>query len=262
MSNGRKKKSRKKRPTFAISDWMDAFCPEAGVENLVLLRERVGTRALVENALQETVKDHLAGLSIIHRISGYKKSLEYIRNKMPRPVRVRSGDCGEILATEYIEQCTEYRVPIKRLRWKDDRDTTMRGDDVIALRKARTRWHVLKAESKSRAALAPSVVKEAIDGLSRNAGRPNPSSLAFISARLRELGRDEEADVFDGLQAQPPRVGEIEHLVFTLSGNNPTNHLKRHLPDGSTRCRRSLIGCVIEDHQDFINDLFDRICDG
>jgi hypothetical protein len=106
------------------------------------------------------------------------------------------------------------------------------------------------------------VVKEAVDGLSRNAGRPNPSSLAFISARLRELDRDEEADVFDGLQAQAPRLGEIEHLVFTLSGNNPTNQLKRHLPDGSTPRRRHLIGWVIEDHQDFINDLFDRICDG
>jgi hypothetical protein len=228
----------------------------------VLLQERDGTRALIDAALQETVKDHLAGLSIIHRISGYKKSLEYIRNKMPRPVRVRSGDCGEILATEYIDQCTEYRVPIKRLRWKDDRDTTMRGDDVIALRKAKTRWHVLKAESKSRATLTPSVVKEAIDGLSRNAGRPNPSSLAFISARLRELDRDEEADVFDGLQAQAPKAGEIEHLVFTLSGNNPTTQLKGYLADTSTPCRRHLIGCVIDDHQDFINDLFDRICAG
>jgi len=261
MSIGPKKK-RGKSTTFTITDWMDATCPEAGAENLVLLRERDGARSLIENALRETVKDHLVGLSIIHRISGYKKSLEFLRNKMPRPARVRSGDCGEILASEYIEQCTAYRVPIKRLRWKDDRDTAMRGDDVIALRKAKTRWHVLKAESKSRAALTPSVVKEAVDALSRNAGRPNPSSLAFISARLRELDRDEEADVFDGLQVQAPRLDDIEHLVFTLSGNNPTNPLKAHLPDGSTKCRRHLIGCMIEDHQDFINGLFDQICDG
>jgi hypothetical protein len=262
MSADSKKKNSKKSPKFTISDWMDATCPDEGAENLVVLRERDGARSLIAAELQETVKDHLAGLSIIHRISGYKKSLEYIRNKMPRPVRVRSGDCGEILATEYIEQCTEYRVPIKRLRWKDDRDTTMRGDDVIALRKAKTRWHVLKAESKSRAALTPSVVKEAVDGLGRNAGRPNPSSLAFISARLRELDRDEDADVFDGLQAKAPRLGEIEHLIFTLSGNNPTKQLKEYLPNGSTQCRRQLVGCVIRDHQDVINGLFDQICAG
>jgi hypothetical protein len=227
-----------------------------------LLQERDGARAVCEAAFREAIKDHLAGLSIIRRITGYEKSLAYIRNKMPRPVQVRSGDCGEILATEYIEQVTQYRVPIKRLRWKDDRDTAMRGDDVIALRKAVSRWHLLKAESKSRASLSPSVVQEAVEGLGRNNGRPNPSSLAFISARLREMDRDDEADVFDELQARTPRPGEIEHLIFTLSGNNPCKHLKGHLADASAPCRRHLVGCVIEDHQDFINAVFDRIVAG
>ncbi|HTU91031.1 MAG TPA: Hachiman antiphage defense system protein HamA [Gemmataceae bacterium] len=262
VSTGQRKKSSKKGTQFILGDWMDASRPDPAAENLVLLQERNGSRGLIEAAFRETVKDHLAGLSIIHRISGYKKSLAYIRNKMPRPIRVRSGDCGEILATEYIEQCTRYHVPIKRLRWKDDRDTTMRGDDVIALRKAKTRWHVLKTESKSREVLTPAVILKAIDGLDRNAGRPNPSSLAFISARLRELNHDDEADVFDELQAQTPRLGEIEHMVFTLSGNNPTAQLKLHMGNASTLCRRHLIGCVIVDHQDFINALFDRICAG
>jgi hypothetical protein len=227
----------------------------------VLLEERDGARKLVAAAFDEVVKDHLAGLSIIHRISGYKKSLAFIRNKMPRPIKVRSGDCGEILATEYIEQITEFKVPIKRLRWKDDRDTAMRGDDVIALRKAKTRWHVLKAESKSRASLTPPVVQQAINGLGRNNGRPNPSSLAFISARLRELGRDAEADVFDELQERTPRASEIEHLVFTLSGNDPCTHLQSHLAPAAS-CHRHLVGCVIADHQKFINGVFDRIVKG
>jgi hypothetical protein len=256
-----KKKSKPSQP-FAIKSWMHESRPDPAAKELVLLQERAGARALIQAAFQETVKDHLAGLSIIHRISGYEKSLEYIRNKMPRRIRVRSGDCGEILATEYIEQCTEYSVPIKRLRWKDDRDTTMRGDDVIALRKAKTRWHILKAESKSRESLSASVVQEAVDGLGKHAGRPNPSSLAFISSRLRELGRDPEADVFDELQSKTPKLGEIEHLVFTLSGNNPTSHLKGHVAGASSACRRHLIGCVIQDHQDFINEVFDQICAG
>lgn len=244
---------------FAFRDWMDASHPEDGEKRLVLLRERDGTRSLIESAFEATVKDHLVGLGIIHRIKGYEKSLAFIRNKMPRPIAVRSGDCGEILATEYIEQCTAYRVPIKRLRFKDDRDTAMRGDDVIALRKAVSRWHVLKAESKSRASMGGAVVQEAIKGLSRNAGRPNPSSLAFISLRLREEDRDEEAEVIESLQARTPRAGEIEHLIFALSGNDPCRHLKAHLDDSAAPCRRHLVGCVIEDHQDFINGVFDRI---
>lgn len=260
MNNGPKKDNKPTKLAFSLDQWMETSSPDDDNENLVLLRERKGGRSLVEKALQETVKDHLADLGVISRIKGYKKSLAFIRAKMPRPSRVRSGDCAEILATEYIEQCTDYRVPIQRLRWKDDRDTAMRGDDVIAIRKAHTRWHVLKAESKSRATLTPSVVREAIAGLSRNAGRPNPSSLAFIASRLRELRRNEEADVFIDLQERSPRRGEVEHLVFTLSGNNPTTQLQQNLADDAAACRRLLVGCVIKDHAAFIEGLFDGIC--
>lgn len=79
---------------------------------------------------------------------------------------------------------------------------------------------------------------------------------------LRGMNRDDEADVFEELQAQTPRPGEIEHLVFTLSGNDPCKQLKAHLADASAPCRRHLVGCVIEDHQDFINGVFDRIIAG
>ncbi|MBN9522537.1 DUF1837 domain-containing protein [bacterium] len=248
--------------TFVLTKWLDHSTPEAGEPHLALLQERTGGRALVETAFRQTVKDHLAGLSIIHRIKGYEKSLAYIRNKVPQPIEIRSGDCGEILATEYIEQCTRYQVPIKRLRWKDDRNTAMRGDDVLALRKSRTRWHVLKAESKSRASLSASVVSQAVSGLLRNAGRPNPSSLAFISTRLRELDRHDEADVFDDLQTRSPKRGEIEHLVFTLSGNDPCGHLKAHLAAATDPIRRHMVGCVVPDHQTFINAVFDAIIAG
>lgn len=263
MGKGKlKKSSGAANSSFVLTDWMEVSNPDAGEPRLFLLHEKHGARVLVAAAFRAAVKDHLAGLSHLQRISDLKKSLTHIRNKMPRRVEIRSGDCGEILATEYIEQCTEYRVPIKRLRWKDDRDTAMRGDDVIALRKARTRWHVLKAESKSRGSLGGSVVKQAVDGLVRNAGRPNPSSLAFISTRLREEDRHAEADVIDDLQSETPRAGEVEHLVFTLSGNDPQKHLKAHLAATGGVTRRNMVGCVIADHQDFINEVFDEIIAG
>jgi len=246
-------------PTFSLKDWMDTTLPEAGVEEFLVLQERPGGRSKIEVAIQDTVKDHLAGLDIVERIGGYKKTLSYIRNKLPMAKRVRSGDFGEILASEYIDQCTEYRVPIKRLRWKDDRDTTMRGNDVIAIKKRIKRWCLLKAESKSRATLSETVVKQAVDGLDKDAGRPHPSSLAFISSRLRELHRDAEAAVFEDLQSRSPKSDEIEHLVFTLSGNNPTNHLKKHLGKKTAPIRRHLVGCVITEHQQFIKTIFDRI---
>src|SRR5262249_22643521 len=98
------KKKTKSKPSqpFDIRSWMDESRPDSAAKELVLLQERAGARAMVEAAFRETVKDHLAGLSIIHRISGYEKSLEYIRNKMPRPIRVHftlnSGGFGNRLS--------------------------------------------------------------------------------------------------------------------------------------------------------------------
>ena len=243
-------------PVLNIKDWMNRTNPVAGVERLVVLEEIRGTGAAVRAAIEDMVRDHFAGLDILARIGNYKTALSFIRNKLPPGKRARSGDFGEMLASEYIDQLTAYCVPIKKLRWKDDRATTMRGNDVIAIRNLNKRWRLLKAESKSRAALSASVVTQAIDGLDQHSGRPNPSSLAFIAHRLRELNRDAEAEVFEDLQSRTPKLDEIEHMVFTVSGNNPTTCFQQAIARGAPVARQ-FVGCVITDHQSFINELFD-----
>jgi hypothetical protein len=238
---------------------MDATQPVKTVARLVVLREKAGVRASVEKALDESVKDHLVGLDILAKIGTYKQALAHIRNKLPVDKRVRSGDFGEILATEYANEFTEYRIPIKKLRWKDDRAVAMRGNDVVGIKKSRDRWHLLKGESKSRAKLTDQAVNEAVDGLHKHTGRPNPSSLAFIASRLHELGRHDEASVFDELQTRTLRLDEIEHMVFTLSGNDPVSCLNKHCDPAKTPVRRHLVGCVIADHQQLIQGVFERL---
>lgn len=57
-----------------------------------------------------------------------------IEGKLPTTKAIRSGDLGEIYATEWIDAHSGgYRAPIKRLRWKDHRNMAMRGDDVIGM---------------------------------------------------------------------------------------------------------------------------------
>jgi hypothetical protein len=241
-----------------LKTWL-APSEEHSEDTLIVLFERTGSRASVEEAIDCAVTDHLAGIDIVERIGHYKTALAYIRNKLPASKRIRSGDFAEILASEYVDQLTEYSVPIKKLRWKDDRAMPMRGNDVVAIRQVKRRWVILKAESKSRAALGSATVAEAVDGLNTHEGRPNPSSLAFISARLREQDRDDEAEVFEQFQSRSPRQDEIEHMVFTLSGNNPASHLKKHVADEDAPYVRHLVGCVVSDHQKFINSVFDRI---
>lgn len=244
------------KPFDFLPEWFDQQTPDAAAAELVVLREKNGSRPVIRDALRRCVREHFAGLDIVERIGGYKQALAYIRNKLPSAKRARSGDFGEVLATEYVDQCTDYRVPIKKLRWKDDRQTTMRGNDVLAIKRQAKAWKILKGESKSRAKLSNSVVEEAVDGLLANSGRPNASSLAFISSRLRELGRDDEAKVFETLQRRQPRPENMEHLVFTLSGNVPTSYLLEYRADG-TGIPRHLVGCVIGDHQAFIQELFE-----
>jgi HamA len=238
--------------------WMTVERPEPEARELVVLKERPGGRNAVEAAIGDCVMDHLAGLEIIARVGSHKKALAYIQNKLPETKKVRSGDFGEILASEYISQLTEFEVPIKRLRWKDDRNVPMRGNDVVAIRKSQDRWRLLKAEAKSRENLGSSTIQEAVEDLEKHGGRPNPSSLAFISARLREQNRDGDAAVIEDFQLRAPKPSDIEHLVFTLSGNDPTTHLKTGLGKGLA-IRRNMVGCIIADHQPFIKTVFERI---
>jgi hypothetical protein len=145
-----------------INNWLDARRPHGECPNLVVLSERPDARKLVVPAVCKAVKDHLVGLAVIERIGGFKKAAKVIKNRLPTSKAIRSGDLGEILATEYVAQKTTYTVPIKRLRHKDDRQTSMRGDDVIGIRSAKgRRVQVLKVEAKSRAALATAVIEEA-----------------------------------------------------------------------------------------------------
>ena len=116
---------------------------------------------------------------------------------------------------------------------------------------------MLKVEAKSRARLVPSVVEDARDGLAKNKGRPNPETLSFIECTLRMHSRDAEAEPIARLQQESIRARNIRHLIFTLSGNDPTNHL-----NGGTEAVRegiglSLCGCWVSNHSDFVEKVFD-----
>jgi hypothetical protein len=242
-----------------FKQWMQEQKPLPKVGNVLLLREHAGRTADIRKAIELAALDHLANLEVIERMGGTEEAKAFIRNKLSSRKSVESGDLGEILASEYIDQCTDYRVPIKRLRWKDDRNVTMRGNDVIAVRDVEGRLRTLKAEAKSGKAIRATVVNSAIADLQKHAGRPNPSSLAFISSRLRELGRDAEAVKFEALQKAAPAPHEVEHMVFTLSGNDPSSHFAHHCTHPAGSSARRFVGCVVADHQEFIRQTFEAL---
>ena len=62
---------------------------------------------------------------------GYKVAAGILRAQLPQTDKGRSGDLGEILATELVEEEIGLRVPVRRLHYKDGRNMAMRGDDFI-----------------------------------------------------------------------------------------------------------------------------------
>lgn len=194
---------------------------------------------------------------------GKTQSAALIEGKLPTTKAIRSGDLGEIYATEWIDAHSGgYCAPIKRLRWKDHRNMAMRGEDVIGIMQDAQshRLRFLKTEAKSRAALTAQVLTEARTALDKDGGRPSAHALSYISARLLELGNLPLADAIDDALLKhgiPPQ--SVRHLLFTFSGNAPDALLTASLQAYPGPVDQWGIGLHVDGHGAFIGAVYDRV---
>ena len=209
-------------------------------------------------AAKDALIRHYVGLETVLRVGGYDKAADVIRFSLPDKKRVRSGDLGEILAVEFLDSETRYKVPISKLRYKSDRNTPMHGDDVIAISKDHSTPRILKCECKSRSRFYASHLKDAIEQLDNHGGLPNPATLSFITKRLYEQREDELASIFRDLQStQKLMLHDVEHLLFVFSGNNPAAVLSTR-PEPAAKVFRWWCACVIvSEHSNFISSVFE-----
>lgn len=232
-------------------------------------RVMTGQAANLEVGIQATaaiVPSHYASEEQVARALarlGKPAAAALIESKLPTTKQIRSGDLGEIYATEWIDAHSGgYRAPIKRLRWKDHRNMAMRGDDVIGILQdpQSQRLQFLKTEAKSRATLSAQVLTEARAGLDKNEGLPSAHALHFISARLLELGNLPLADAIDDALLKhgvPPQ--SVRHLLFTFSGNAPDALLTASLQAYPGPINQWGIGLRVEGHGAFIGAVYDRV---
>lgn len=194
---------------------------------------------------------------------GKPEAAALIEEKLPTTKTIRSGDLGEIYATEWIDtQSGGYRAPIKRLRWKDHRNMAMRGEDVVGMLQdpQSLRLHFLKTEAKSRAVLTNQTLTEARAGLDKDGGRPSPHALSFISARLMELGDLPLADAIDdALLKHGIPIANVRHLLFTFSGNAPGALLTDALLAYPGKVNQWGVGLRVEGHGAFIGAVYDQV---
>jgi hypothetical protein len=248
-----------------FSTWCTGSNTPIGPHHLHVLTGNAAQLHLGIGATGAVVPGHYASEEHIARVLrrlGKPKAAALIEEKLPTTKSIRSGDLGEIYATEWITAHTGYQVPIKRLRWKDHRNMAMRGEDVIGIAQdpVTSQLSFLKTEAKSRAILTAQVVNQARAGLDKEGGLPSPHALSFISARLLELGNAQLADAIDnatlnsGIQQQA-----VRHLLFTFSGNPPDGLLMTSLQNYVGPFIQWGVGLQVDGHPAFIAAVYDHV---
>lgn len=178
---------------LSFPDWSDDETEKVNGHDL--------TSVTVNAALVDVAKDQLSAVVPYHyvapdRLANILRNLgkpavaELVESLLPNNSSSKSGDLGEIVATEYIEETSQYTVPIRRLRWKDHRDMAMRGEDAIGVMiPGKTRpIDFLKVEVKSRATLQTSVVKDARKALDAFDASSNTTCTSICGRTCLRIG--------------------------------------------------------------------------
>jgi len=252
-----------------FDDWCDSDEEANQKKRLWKLTEKDEGRSAILDDLAETVRSHYDSLDRIAddvEELGYEGASAILRERLPRGKKARSGDLGEILASELTEERLGFKVPVRRMRFKDGREVALRGDDFIGVSydEERDRLRLLKGESKSRMTLGKATITTARRALNRDEGRCTPASLLFVADRLMDRGGDAEAlgkiirqEV--AKNALPP--SRIDHVMFTMSGNEPPDALSDDYEALDQKRRQLVVNLHIEDHQDFIAEVYEEAGD-
>jgi hypothetical protein len=252
-----------------FDDWCENDEKREKKKRFWKLTEKADGRDAILSDLTKTVRSHYDSLE---RIAGDVEELGYeaasaiLRERLPRGKKARSGDLGEILASELTEEKLGFSVPVRRMRFKDGREVALRGDDFIgvAYLEKEGRLHLLKGESKSRETLGKTTITTARKALNGNDGRCTPASLLFVADRLLDRGGDQEAlgkviRAEVATKALPP--SSIDHALFTLSGNAPPKALADDFHALGRERRQLVVNLRIDDHQEFIKKIYEEAAD-
>jgi hypothetical protein len=247
--------------------WCEYADVPLGNHHIRLMTGRRAHAAVGVQATAAVVPTHYAAEErIAHALQrlGKPAAAQLIIDSLPQTAQIRSGDLGEIYATEWINgHSGGYRAPIKRLRWKDHRNMAMRGDDVIGMTidPATQRLRFLKTEAKSRVTLNTQTLEGARTALDKDGGLPSSHALAFVSARLLDLGNEQPLvdAIDDALLRYGIPVDSVRHLLFTFSGNAPQTLLTQALQAYPGPIGQWGVGLHVDGHAQFVGAVYAQV---
>ena len=250
-----------------FDDWCELDETRLGDrKKLYIVTERPTGRATIRDELIERIRSHYDKLEQIaddiERL-GFPQASALLKERMPQTKRERSGELGEIIGTEFFEFHTGFRIPVRRLRYKDGREMALHGDDFLGVSEDEAmRLLYLKGEAKSGKAVSGSVVTEAREKLSENEGRPTTLSLLFIADRLLEAADEDDQSmgrrIRDEVALKEVEPRRITHGLFALSGNWTANALKADLDAANGVHNHVSVGFRIDGHQAFIAEIYEE----
>lgn len=196
---------------------------------------------------------------------GKTAAAQKLLTKIPEVKNIRSGDIGEVLASDYIEESLGYNVPIRKLRWRDHRNMAMRGDDVIGIIVDQQQQSIkfLKAEAKANKILGRGILDDARKELDLDDGFPAPHALQFVADRLRETGNQALSDLIEEVQlVDGVRANQVEHLLFTFTASNPATLQKESFDAYDGNIKQTSVGFSVTEHQELIAGVYQGVIDG
>lgn len=247
-----------------IKDWCKSTEKKIKSHKLTYLEADASLRTLAVASVADIVPGHYASAPRVAHILarlGKTEAAEYIVTKLPVGAKSRSGDMGEMLASSFVTEFTDYKVGVLKLRWKDHREMAMRGDDILAIKVVPgSSMSFLKGEVKSRASLTKKTVEEARKALSSSNGRPTPHALAFIADRLYETGQTVLSDLIEECQLKRRiSLEQVSHMIFVFTGNDARNLLTADLMAYAGKIPQHSVGLRVATHQTFIKEIFEKV---
>jgi hypothetical protein len=107
-----------------FDNWCASADTQIGAHHLRIVTADPSRRDLGIGVTAAGVPGHYAAEEHVAQLLvrlGKARAAAFIEGKLPTTKQIRSGDLGEIYATEWIADYAGYQVPIKRLRWKNRR---------------------------------------------------------------------------------------------------------------------------------------------
>lgn len=247
-----------------FDEWCECEATEDGRKRLLKFTERQNGRAAIAGRLPDLVRSHYDDMQRVAEdiaALGYAGAAALLAERLPRTARARSGELGEIFASELVEQHLGFSVPVRRLRYKDGREMALRGDDFLGIEEVDGRLAYLKGEAKSGQAMAAGVINAARARLNDDDGRPTPISLLFVADRLLEGSEEDEAlgrQIRNAVGRGTIRARDVTHGLFTLTGNDRRADLEADLAGAGGDHGHISVNLRINDHQEFIAWIYEE----